>query len=1361
MWFIDRFEAGNVYETSPIYHNIPLIFHIKGIINREILEKSIKTVIDRHRALRTRVITRDSQPVQVIDNEVEFKLENLEITNREGENPENPEKRATEIAIAFAKQPFTLDSGPLIRAQLIRYSPADILLALSVHHIISDRYSLRIIGREIFTHYTAILSGETPALPALSFHYPDFSQWQHGFSDEVLEPIIYYWKKKLHGKLQPLELPTDSPRAAIHVFHDGIREFEINSHLYAKIGEFCRKHKTHRFLPLLAAFKILLYRYSGQTEIVVGTTHENREQPGLEHIVGPISNLLVLRSFLEGTSDFLNVLEHLEETLAEAGKYKDIPFERLDLELKPAKDMSRLAFFDVLIQYEDNPLDVVSKANPAVNVVETNLGWGKYDFNILLREGTDAIRGSLVYNSDYYCDTTVTRFIDHYRELLESLLQDPAKEISRHAILTGEERRRILEEWNRTGVHYPHDKTIHQLFEEQVEKTPAKIALIDPGSDEQGAVTAGSAVTETGIQAGKHQRLELTYQELNRQANRQAHYLRKNVNMAPEMIAGIMMKPGIHLITGMLGILKAGGAYLPLDYSHPEQRIVSILEDSQAPVLLTAASDIKGTAFLPDARQGEKNQTGSERSIIWVDQWREQLAAEPDDNPRHTNRPGDLAYIIYTSGTTGKPKGVMIEHRNVVRLLFNDAIQFDFDHNDTWTMFHSYCFDFSVWEMYGALLYGGKLVMIPKMTARDTAMFRERLREENVTVLNQTPTAFYRLMEEEMKQNREPLAIRYIIFGGEALNPGRLKEWKARYPGTRLINMYGTSETTVHVTYKEITETEIDLAVSNIGKPIPTLTGYVLDKEMNLVPVGVAGELYVGGEGVGRGYLNRPHLTDEKFITRKPGIKNQKLYRTGDLVKLAENGDMIYLDRIDNQVKIRGHRIELGEIENRILAYYVTKEFNNRVIPIHLVKNVVVIVRQNKGGDKYLCAYFVMNPSLPPDIHHNFIQSPSRTLKDHLAGTLPDYMIPSFFVMLDHIPLTDSGKVNRNALPEPEIDSGDEFIAPRNEVERAIAHILRDVLGIDYVKISVRANLFDLGVNSISLAKIAHRISTELNTHIQISTLFTKPTIELIVEDIQKNYTPSDKKQPVLLNRGNAPRNMFLLSGDGVVFGMKALARALEGHFNVYGIQARGIMDTGSLPETREEIYEEYYQEIKMVQANGPYVIGGHCFGAVISYELARTMEDRGDTVEKVIFFDEFAIMNPFNLDHMIYNKIYCIKEKVNRFFKTLLRNKKGKIQKEKTVGLAENLEARRLEVQSNFRRLYGDVRHFWRIIDTPMLIFKATRTDNPDCINWRQEVISRISTQPVVVIETPGDHFTIFDTPNVEVMARHIVEKI
>ncbi|MCP5051501.1 MAG: amino acid adenylation domain-containing protein [bacterium] len=1308
LWFIDSFEAGKLYEAGPVYHNIPLIIQLKGHLETLLLEKSIQAVINHHGALRTRIITKNSRPLQVIEAESVFELGILDLT---GEKSEHTNTQAIDLAIDYVKQPFQLDGESLIRAKIIQLPGDESLLVIGIHHIISDRFSLEIISSEIFSCYQAFRNGKSPDLPQLPAHYHDFARWQLGLTDEALEPIIAYWKRILQGSLQPLEVPTDRPRAPIHIYHDGLRRFQLNGNLFEKLTKFCRLKNTGRDSVLLAAFKILLAKYSGQDEIIVGMSEKNRNQPELEHIVGPIANLLVLRSFIDKDADFLNVSKELEKTIRDARKYKDIPFELLDQVVKPPKDMSRTVFFDVLFQYQEKPGPDILPGNPDIKILETNLGYGKYDLNFLMHEEPGSISGIVVYNHDYYDDSTIQRFAAHYTRLLESCLRDPGEKISTLNFLTEQEQHQLLYRFNTTETGYPRKKNLHQLFEEQVEKFPHNISLIGPGHSK-------GPSSETPDRT-------LTYRGLNKKSNRLAAQL-KEKGVGPDIIVALKTGRSVEMIIGILGVLKAGGAYLPIDPFYPDTHIEFMIKDSRAGVIVSDKLQITVVG-------GAGTPAFSTRTS--------------------TTQPFHVAYVIYTSGTTGRPKGSLIEHRNVVRLLVNDAFQFKFDATDTWSLFHSYCFDFSTWEMYGALLYGGKLVVIPRMTARDTRKYLEVLQQQGVTVLNQTPSAFYRLMEEELKQDEPRLRLKYVIFGGEALNPGLLREWKTRYPAVKLINMYGITETTVHVTYKEITQREIDLSFSNIGKPIPTLEAYVVDRQMNLVPIGVPGELLVGGEGVGRGYLNQPLLTEEKFISSPPFLegKENRLYRSGDLVRLMDNGEMIYLGRIDSQVKIRGHRIEIGEIENRLIRFGPVKE-------------AVVVDREDKNGDKHLCAYVVLNSS-------STIQS--SDLRTYLIKRLPEYMLPSYFVILASIPLTANGKVDRKALPDPAIEAGPDYVAPRDEIERGILYILSDVMGVDARNISVRANFFDIGINSVTLLKIAHRISGEFGINFPISTLFTCPTIEEVVEDMKKGYNPGNTGRTVLLNRGTASKNIFVISGDGAIYGFKELARLVEDRFNVYGIQGRGLMDTGELPATRGEIYEEFFSEIKSLQSKGPYILSGHCFGAHIAYETARLLEERKNKVEMVIHFDEPSLTHDFIWDkvHLLrltrkYRKAVAWLKKGMKNAKMMLGKKEHmKVQNtgiKKTNTLPTDLEARRKELEDNYRVHLGTVAgHFTRIIKAPILIIKADEPAMADSPRWNLSSLAKQSKSSVKVVETGGNHFSMFEFPHVTTTALRMSENV
>jgi amino acid adenylation domain-containing protein len=1027
LWILSQFEESN------IAYNIPGVHVFEGTLDTYAFASAFAALIERHEILRT-VFREDAQGDvrQFILSPAET---GFSITWHDLRSDSSREERIRQMVHGEIMYPFNLAAGPLVKASVYRVKEEQWVFTYVMHHIISDGWSMDILIRELLALYNAFAEGKTASLSPLRIQYKDYATWQQQqLQGKAFEAHRHYWLKQFEGDLPVLQMPSDHRRPAIKTYNGGSVNSNIGASLGNRIKALCSGEGGTLFMGLLAAVNTLLYRYSHQEDIIIGSPIAGREHADLEDQIGFYVNTLALRTRFSGSGSFRELLQNVKQLTLDAYSHQSYPFEELVEGLQLQRDMSRSALFDVMVVLQNTGSGEAGAESLGNIEVKEYSGsrhlTSKFDLLFTFAERGEEIGVALEYNSDIYSKGMAERLTRHLVQLLEAIVEQPSVPISAIEYLADIEREQLLVQFNDTAVDYPRDKTITCLFEEQVERTPGAIALVFGDK-------------------------ELTYKELNETANQLAHYLRNSYELQPDDLVGVLLERSEWMIITLLGVLKSGAAYVPIDPGYPQERIGYMTADS-------------GCKLVVDEEELEK--------------FRSAESLYGSSNPVSVSRPSDLAYVIYTSGTTGKPKGSLIEHRNVVRLFKTDKPLFDFDEKDVWTVFHSFCFDFSVWEMYGALLFGGKAVVVSKAVAQDTAAYRQFLLQHKVTVLNQTPSAFYNLMREELEYITADLQLRYVIFGGEALSPGRLKEWKEKYAETRLVNMYGITETTVHVTYKEITQREVDENTSNIGIPIPTLSCYVLDQRQQLLPAGVWGELYVGGEGVCRSYLNRPELTAQRFIS-SPFKTGERLYRSGDRVRLLENGELEYGGRNDEQVKVRGYRIELGEIESVLQGYPA-------------VSSCIVIAKAFQQHGKELVAYLTGEQQLN-----------AAELVTWLGRSLPDYMIPTYYVQLEKLPLTSNGKVDRMALPEPQglnVDTGIGYVAPRNATEERLALLWSSILEVPLEKTGVKDNFFHLGGHSLKATRLLSKIEKEFGTRLLIRDLFAEPTIEAIAARIER-----------------------------------------------------------------------------------------------------------------------------------------------------------------------------------------------------------------------------------------------------------------
>jgi amino acid adenylation domain-containing protein len=1107
LWFLNQLEP-----ESPAY-NEGSALRLTGHLDLDALHKAINHIVKRHEVLRTNFVTVDGNLVQKIAHRRTVEIPCIDLSSHAGEERDAEVERLIGETI---RRPFDLTQDLMLRPLLIRLADRQHILIRVQHHIASDGWSSQIFRRELSVLYEAFAKGETPALPEPPIQYADYAVWQRQWlQGETLESHLSYWKKQLSG-VPVLELPVDRPRPSVQSYRSARLSFAISKTVSEKLKTLSRNHGVTLFMTLLAAFQTLLHRYTGQEDIAVGSAIANRTRAEIEGLIGFFVNTLVLRTDLSGNPSFRELMARVRNVALDAYEHQDLPFEKLVEELNPDRKSGRTPLFQVMFVFQNVPRSDLELRGLDVKSVRTDSDTAKFDLTLSVVEGAGELKASLAYNTDLFDAETIRRMLGHFQRLLEGIVADSEGRLSELAILTEAERRQIVVEWNDTGRDYPKDKCIHELFEEQVERTPDAVAVVFEGQ-------------------------QLTYRELNARANQLAHYLR-TLGVGPDVPVGVCVERSLEMVIGLLGILKAGGAYVPLDPDYPKERIAFMLEDAQVPILLTQRRLIQR---LPEHAA----------KLIQLDAEREVIAANCQ-NPVSGARGENIAYVIFTSGSTGKPKGVPVTHTNVERLFTATEAWYHFDEHDVWTLFHSYAFDFSVWEIWGALLYGGRLVVVPYLVSRSPERFYELLRTEQVTVLNQTPSAFRQLIQfEDVRGAASDLALRYVIFGGEALELHSLKPWFSRHGDQRpqLVNMYGITETTVHVTYRPITLANISITQGSvIGVRIPDLHVYILDQVRELVPVGVAGELYIGGRGVARGYLHRPELTAEKFIPNTfsdtPGAR---MYKTGDLARYLPDGNIEFLGRIDHQVKLRGFRIELGEIE--------------AVLSEHpMVRETVVVAREDRPSEKRLVAYVVSRKEQT---------CTTSELRHFLKQKLPEHMVPSAFVLLDILPLTPNGKVDRKALPapdqsRPEMEEG--YVLPRTPVEELLTGIWAEVLKLE--KIGIHNNFFDLGGHSLLATQVVSRIRESLQVELPLRVLFEKPTVIGLAEQIEETRRKAQGAQALPLIAVSREEDLPLSFAQQRLWFLDQLEPG-SAVYNVPGaLRISGPLDVAALERCFEEV---------------------------------------------------------------------------------------------------------------------------------------------------------------------------------------------
>jgi amino acid adenylation domain-containing protein len=1068
LWFLHQLEP---LTTA---YNMPVGMRLSGRVDVSALEQTFNRIIERHETLRTSFSSEAGMPRQEIHPELKLRLEVEDVSRMS----EAERKQYVEgVVREEANRRFDLSRVPLVRVRLVRESQQEHVLVVNIHHIISDGWSLGVLAREMGEIYAAVGEGREAAVEELKVQYVDYAEWQREYmSGERLEREVGYWKEQLAGAAPVLELPTDRPRPALQSFRGASRSFTLAKQLSGGLKAMSLAHGTTLFMSLLAAFNVLLQRYSGQDDILVGTPVANRNHVEIERLIGFFVNTLVIRTEVTDNLRFCDLLSQVRESSLGAFAHQGLPFDRLVEEIQPARSLSHTPIFQVMFSLQNASPNALKLAEVDLTFLDIERDDAKFDITLSMIEDDRGLGGKLEYNTELFEQNTIDRMLAHFQNLLAGVVANPHQLISELPLLTQEEMSQLLVDWNQSRADYP-NLTIHQLFEQQAQLTPYATAVI----------------------FGEE---HLSYKQLDERATLLCDYLSSR-GAGPGALVGICLQRGMQMMTGLLAILKSGAAYVPIDPAYPRQRISYIIEDAAPKIILTEQELVQ---LLPDCNA----------ELVCVDgEWPTRASQQTNDNALQGGPkagPDDLAYVIFTSGSTGRPKGVQVTHRNVVNFLTSIRREPGLTDQDTLLAVTTLSFDIAGLELFLPLSVGARVVIASREEATDALRLPEMVTRYGVTVMQATPATWKMMLKGGWKGSK---GLK-VLCGGEAFPRDLADELIEK---TRSVwNMYGPTETTI---WSSIQEVHGGSGAVSVGRPIANTQTYVLDKKMRPVPVGVAGELYIGGEGVSAGYRNRADLTAEKFVPDPfSNSLSQRLYQTGDLVKRLPDGGIEFLGRIDHQVKIRGFRIELGEVEAVLMQHSKLTE-------------AVVVDRKDATGESRLVAYVVEESAQ---------ENLAAELRSYLKQHLPEYMVPAAYVVMSEMPLTANGKIDRRRLPEPETlrqEGGADYVKPKSDTEKIIAAIWQEVLNAD--SLSIHDNFFDLGGHSLLLVEVNSKLREALNREIQIVEMFKHPTVMALakyLDEGQQNTARTKRTQDRAskrinaMNRHTAAAEMGEVSGD-------------------------------------------------------------------------------------------------------------------------------------------------------------------------------------------------------------------------------------